>query len=120
MKKCVLITGACINTGVAIVEKFAAEGYDVIFTGRNVESVAKAEKQYQEKFPDTTIKGYVLRSLTETEDVDETAIIELFDDLDQEKMFVDTLVLNAADQGLGIKIFENPFSQNHKGRNLYA
>ena len=110
MKKCVLITGACINTGVAIVEKFAAEGYDVMFTGRNVESVAKAEKQYQEKFPDTTIKGYVLRSLTETEDVDEKAITELFDELDQEKMFVETLVLNAADQGLGIKIFENPLS----------
>ena len=32
--KNVLITGACINTGVAIVEKFAAEGWNVVFTGR--------------------------------------------------------------------------------------
>ena len=31
--KTVLITGACINTGVAIVEKFASEGWRVIFTG---------------------------------------------------------------------------------------
>ena len=35
MKKAVLVTGACINTGVAIVEKFAKEGYNVIFTGRS-------------------------------------------------------------------------------------
>ena len=32
-KKTALVTGACINTGVAIVEKFAAEGWNVIFTG---------------------------------------------------------------------------------------
>ena len=28
MKKTVLVTGACVNTGVAIVEKLASEGYD--------------------------------------------------------------------------------------------
>ena len=35
MKKYALITGACINTGVAIVERFASEGWNVVFTGRN-------------------------------------------------------------------------------------
>ena len=49
MKKTVLITGACINTGVAIVEKFASNGYNVIFTGRDKERVAQAEKGYREK-----------------------------------------------------------------------
>ena len=39
MKKTVLISGACINTGVAIVEKFASNGYNVIFTGRDKERV---------------------------------------------------------------------------------
>ena len=39
--KAVLITGACINTGVAIVEKFASEGYTVVFTGRSIETIAK-------------------------------------------------------------------------------
>ena len=34
-----LITGACINTGVAIVEKFASEGKNVVFTGRSIEKV---------------------------------------------------------------------------------
>lgn len=110
MKKTVLVTGACINTGVAIVEKFAREGYDVIFTGRNEESVATAEKQYCEKFPETYIKGYVLRSLTEEDAVDEKAVAELFEKLDKDGIFVESLVLNAADQGLGIKIFENSLS----------
>jgi NADP-dependent 3-hydroxy acid dehydrogenase YdfG len=49
-RKTVLITGACINTGVAIVEKFASENWNVVFTGRNSEKVAIAEKNYQEKF----------------------------------------------------------------------
>jgi short subunit dehydrogenase-like uncharacterized protein len=38
--KSVLITGATINTGVAIVEKFAAEGKNIVFTGRDPEKVA--------------------------------------------------------------------------------
>lgn len=43
MEKFSLITGACVNTGVAIVEKFAGEGRNVIFTGRSAEKVAEAE-----------------------------------------------------------------------------
>lgn len=45
MKKAVLVTGACINTGVAIVEKFASEGYNVVFTGRTPETVEKKGKR---------------------------------------------------------------------------
>ena len=108
MKKTALITGATINTGVAIVEKFAAEGYDVIFTGRNPESVKTAEKQYQEKYPNANIKGYAVPSLTEEGLANEKAVKELFEALDQENILIETLVLNAADQGLGQKIFENP------------
>ena len=33
--KTALVTGAGINTGVAIVEKFASEGWTVVFTGRD-------------------------------------------------------------------------------------
>ena len=47
--KAVLITGACINTGVAIVEKFASEGYNVIFTGRSTERVHAKELEYRER-----------------------------------------------------------------------
>ena len=96
-KKTVLITGACINTGVAIVEKFAAEGYNVIFTGRNAEKVHAKEKEYKEKYPDVLF-------------VDEASVEKMFADIDSQGLFVETLVLNAADQGLGQKIFENPLT----------
>ena len=73
MKKAVLITGACINTGVAIVEKFAAEGWNVVFTGRSPEKVQAAEKAYQEKFPNISIWGYAIDSLLNERTVDEEA-----------------------------------------------
>ena len=110
MKKTVLITGACINTGVAIVEKFASEGWDVVFTGRNAETVHQKEKEYREKYPDVNIIGYHIDSLLEDGNVDEKSVKELFSDLDNKGIFIETLVLNAADQGLNMKIFENPLS----------
>ena len=57
--KTALITGACINTGVAIVERFAAEGYNVVFTGRNAEKVHAKEAEYREKFPNVQIIGAI-------------------------------------------------------------
>lgn len=110
MDKWVLITGACINTGVAIVEKFAKEGINVVFTGRNCETVHKKGKEYQENFPNVKIKGFHIDSLTEDNQVDEKTVSDMFATLDEENIFIETLVLNAADQGLNMKIFENPLS----------
>ena len=110
MQKTALVTGACINTGVAIVEKFLSEGWDTVFTGRSVEKVETAEKQYREKYPDRAILGYALDSLLDERTVDEHAIEELFADLDRKGVFIECLVLNAADQGLGMKVFENPIT----------
>ena len=106
----VLITGACINTGVAIVEKFASEGWNVVFTGRNREKVRISEKNYQEQFADVKIIGYPIVSLVDERTIDEKAVSELFSYLDSKGIFIDTLVLNAADQGLGIKALENPIT----------
>ena len=78
MEKYVLVTGACINTGVSIVEKFASEGYSVIFTGRKQESVTTAEEQYRDKYPNVNIKGYTLCSLMENQEVDEQGVLNLF------------------------------------------
>ena len=75
-KKTALVTGACLNTGVAIVEKFASEGWNVIFTGRNSEKVNIAEKTYKEKFPDIYIKGYQIDSLIDERTVDEESVIK--------------------------------------------
>lgn len=108
--KTALVTGACINTGVAIVEKFASEGYNVVFTGRNMEKVHAKEREYSEKFPDVQIIGYHIDSLTDERTVDEEAAREMFASLDEKGIFVETLVLNAADQGLNMKVFENPIT----------
>ena len=108
MRKTVLITGACVNTGVAIVQKFAAEGYDVVFTGRSQATVSEMEKSYRAQYPDVHIRGYALHSLNEDGSVNEQAVEELFEKLDQDNIFIQVLVLNAADQGLNMNIFENP------------
>ena len=110
MKKAVLVTGACINTGVAIVEKFATEGYHVVFTGRNAEKVHAKEKEYQQKFPNVNIYGYHIDSLIDERTVDEASVNALFTDLDDKGIFVETLVLNAADQGLNIEALSNPLT----------
>ena len=104
------MTGACINTGVAIVEKFLSEGYGVVFTGRDSEKVSAAEKAYREKFPSACVLGYAINSLLDERTVNEEAIEALFSDLDGKGIFIECLVLNAADQGLGMKIFENPLT----------
>ena len=108
--KTALVTGACVNTGVSIIEKFASEGWDVIFTGRCPEHVRKAEKNYKEKFSTVHISGYVLNSLLDERTVDEKAAMDLFLDLDKKGVFVETLVLNAADLGIGITMFEHPLT----------
>ena len=108
--KTALITGACINTGVAIVEKFASEGYNVVFTGRDAEKVYAKEREYKEKYPDVEIVGYQIDSLLDERTVDEDSVEEMFAYIDERGLFVETLVLNAADQGLGQKIFENPLT----------
>ena len=108
--KTVLITGACINTGVAIVEKFASEGWNVVFTGRSMEKVQESERKYRAAFPNVNIIGYALDSLVDETTVDTASVEKLFSELDEKGIFIETLVLNAADQGLGIKIFENPLT----------
>jgi len=108
--KTALITGACVNTGVSIVKKFASEGYRVVFTGRDREKVLAAETEYKTLFPGTEIIGYALDSLLDERTVDEEAVRKMFDALDERGIFAETLVLNAADQGLGMKIFESPLT----------
>ncbi len=108
--KAVLVTGACINTGVDIVKKFAQEGHHVVFTGRHMERVDEAKKAYSEMFPNVTILGHAMDSLDDEENVDEESVKALFAELDRQDIFIETLVLNAADQGLGIAVFENSLS----------
>ncbi len=82
----------------------------MVFTGRSAEKVELAEKSYREKYPNVQIIGYAMDSLLDARTVDEKSVEELFLDLDNKGIFVETLVLNAADQGLGMKVFENPLT----------
>ncbi len=108
--KTVLITGACINTGVDIVEKFASEGWNVVFTGRRREAVTNAEEAYKKKFPHVEFFGYTIDSLLDERTVDEASVDALFSTLDERGIFAEALVLNAADQGIGMAAFENPLT----------
>ncbi len=110
MKRCVLVTGACINTGVDIVKKFASEGYNVVFTGRNEENVKKCEQKYREMFPNIEILGVTLSALVDDRTVNEEGVRGLFSFLDERDLFAEAIILNAADQGLGMRIFENPLN----------
>ena len=87
MKKTVLITGACVNTGVDIVEKFASEGWDIVFTGRSKEKVITAEKLYKQKFPNITFTGYHIDSLINETTVDEDSVEDMFLALDNKGIF---------------------------------
>ena len=91
-------------------EKFAKEGYNVIFTGRKAEKVLEKEREYRAKFPSVEIVGYAIDSLIDDRTVDEASVEKMFSDIDSRGLFVETLVLNAADQGLGQRIFENPIT----------
>lgn len=114
MSKTVLITGACINTGVAIVEKFAKEGWQVFFTGRDNSKVQLAQQEYAKKFPNVKIQGYAIDSLNADNTVNEVALDSLFANLDSQGVKIDCLVLNAAHQGLNMKIFESPLADFSK------
>ena len=95
MTKTALITGACINTGVAIVEKFAQEGWDVVFTGRSIEKVREAEQSYREKYPNVKIDGYAINSLLDEKTVDEQAIDDLFAYFDKKNKIISSMLLIA-------------------------
>lgn len=106
-----LITGACINTGVAIVEKFLSEGKNVVFTGRDKKKVAEAEARYKEIAGGCDVIGYAIDSLLNETTVDEESVAKLFEYLDEKDIFIETLVLNAADQGLDVAPLESPIEK---------
>lgn len=117
-EKWALVTGACVNTGAAIVEKFASEGVNVIFTGRSEDRVKHAEENYKSKFQNVKIIGATLNALNENGEVDEKNVADLFSSLDNEGIIITDLVLNAADLGVGFNVFESPLKDFQKVINV--
>lgn len=102
MNKCVLITGACKNSGLGIAEKYCAEGYAVYISGRDGELANSVAKNLCEKFGGKVYGVKLDPSFTgeQTEDV-----FRLIDD-NGDKLGV--LVLNAANLGLGQEFYTVP------------
>lgn len=89
----VLITGGAKNTGLATANKFAGEGWAVFIVGRNEEEAGAAAKDIEEKFH-TPCFGI----MHDINDVDMADV--LFDQVHEKGYVLDSIILNAAAQGL--------------------
>lgn len=94
MTKSVFITGGCYGTGYAIAEKFAQEGYNIFVSGRDKDKADAAAKGISEKYR-VYAKGY------RTADFSQDEVCEIFADIEKNGFRVDSLVLNAANLGIG-------------------
>lgn len=99
MKQSVLVTGATNGTGYAIAERFAREGYDVFITSRDAARAEEAAKQIAATHGVQAV-GYGLGTDSEQD------VIDLFADIRKRGYLLDTLVLNAANLGIGQNVFE--------------
>ena len=94
MKKSVFVTGAAYGTGRAIAERFAEEGYNLFISGRNKESVEESAKGLSEKYG-VYAKGYATTEFSQDE------VRSIFLDIKNLGFSIDTIVLNAANLGIG-------------------
>ena len=110
MKMTAFITGATVNTGYGIAEKFLSEGWDVILTSRKETSANEARNKLAAKYPDANVISYALSIVNEDNSINEQRVDEIFYDLDSKGVTVNCLVLNAANLGIRQQIFNNPLS----------
>ena len=104
MNKSVFITGATVNTGLGIAEKFAKEGYDVFAGSRSEEKAQKVAEMLTKKYG-VYSKGYGMKIF------DENDVIRIFDDIKKQGYLIDCLVLNAANLGIKQKFFDVPVEE---------
>ena len=88
MNKTVFITGGQSSTGYGIADFFARQGWDVIISAQKGDEARAAAKKLSEQYGISAL-GYELDLCQEPQ------MIEIFNDLDQKGIFVETLVLNA-------------------------
>lgn len=90
----VFITGATKNTGYAIAEKFAAEGFETAVSSRRQSDADKAAAELSAKYGVKTA-GYAL-DLTDTNDIE-----RVFSEVKKDFGRLDTFIANSADLGVG-------------------
>ena len=96
MRRSVFVTGAHDGTGFAIAERFAKEGYAVFVGSRKQERADEAVARLTAKYG-VPAKGYAYQTTI----LNEGAVKAIFDDIRAEGYLIDTLVLNAANLGIG-------------------
>ena len=98
MQRAVLITGAQSGTGYGIAEHFAAQGWNVILTSRRGQDAERAAKALSDSYGIFS-KGYECNIRNEQQ------VKDIFRDIDATGIFVETVILNAANMGFNP---ENP------------
>lgn len=104
MNRSIFVTGAASGTGFAIASRFAREGYDV-FIGSRTESAAEEAASRIAAQYGVAAKGYGMKVF------DEENAKGIFEDIRQSGYLLDTLVLNAANLGIGQSFFEVPVQE---------
>ena len=98
MNKIVLITGATSGFGKACAEKFSANGYNLIITGRREDRIEKIRKELEEK--------YSVKVLSLVFDVqDKKAVFDTLQNIPDSWKQIDVLINNAG-LALGRDFFE--------------
>lgn len=92
--KNIFITGATKNTGRAIAETFAKDGYDVIISSRDAVSAETAAKEIEAAYG-TRCMGVAL-DLTDVKDIE-----RVFGEIEAAYGKLDTFVANSANLGVG-------------------
>lgn len=99
MKKIVLITGATSGFGKSCAEKFSADGYNVIITGRRKERLEEVKNELEKKFP--------IKILPLVFDVrDKKTVFNTLQNIPDEWKKIDVLINNAG-LALGRDFFED-------------
>lgn len=93
-KRAVFVTGGATGTGLAIAKRFAKEGYGVFLTSRAYETTIPAVEEISREYG-VYVKGFQYTVGNEQEAMD------IFNEIDQSPVYVETVVLNAADLGFG-------------------
>ena len=108
--KTAFITGATVNTGYGVAEKFLSEGWRVVITSRKKDQLDCAMASLGAKYGADNISGYILDAVRADNSVNEELLDSIFADMDEKGISIDCLVLNAANLGIRQRIFENPLS----------
>lgn len=96
MKKSVFVTGGHDGTGFAIASRFAQEGYAVFIGSRTPAKADAAAQRLREQYGIFS-KGYSYQTAT----LCEQEVAAIFNDIRKQGYLLDTLVLNAANLGIG-------------------